>query len=239
MRRLTPLLALTVAAVTFGAASPAGATTNPFGSKSPAQILALTSAAMARAGSVHVANETLLSGTARFILTADSATTIGTQHQQFGGGTEEVRLIGSTLFLRADTTAFSLNFNISNSTLANEWVRVPSGNANYATISSAILMPSLIRSTVQMTSLQDLGVKVFHGRQTVAVKGSPPNTTPGTSVTQTVYVSTAAPYLPVGLTTVFLEGVNGAGTSLFSRWGEKVTVASPSHYVTATSRNFP
>ena len=31
----------------------------------------------------------------------------------------------------------------------------------------------------------------------------------------------------------------GSGTSLFSKWGEKVNVSSPSPYVIATTSNFP
>jgi len=60
----------------------------------------------------------------------------------FGAGVEKVRLIGSTLFINANSAAFSLDFNVSNSTLTNEWVRVPASNPNYANISAAILLPS-------------------------------------------------------------------------------------------------
>jgi hypothetical protein len=217
----------------------ADAATTPFASKSAAQILALTAAAMSKAGSVRLVNKTELDGTAAFTLTTDSSPNQGTQVQDFSGGVETIRLIGRTLFLNANAAAYSLDYNVSNSTLANEWVRVPSSNANYSNIAAAILMPSLVSYTVGMKSLKDLGVKRFHGLETVAIKGLPLNLTPGTSETQTVYVSMTAPYLPVGLSTEFLEGVNGAGTSVFSHWGEDVAVTSPTTSVTATSDDFP
>ena len=240
MRRQTPLLALGICSgLIIGLPSLAQAATGPFGSRTPAQILSLTKAAMERAGSVHVVNTTSLNGTISFTLTTDSSAGSGTQAQVFGGGVEKVRLIGSTLFINADSVAFSLDFNVSNSTLTNEWVRVPVSNPNYANISAAILLPSLIKDTLSMKSLKNLGVETFDGRTTVAIEGFPPNSTPGTSVVQTLYVATSAPYLPVGLSTVFLEGVNGKGKSVFSRWGEKVAVRPPARYVTATAKDFP
>jgi hypothetical protein len=238
-RQISPIALAVALGLLVGLSAQAGAATNPFGSKSPAQILARTSAAMTKAGSVHLVNRSSLGGTVPFTLTTDSSTSKGAQTEAFGGGVEKVRLIGTTLFIYADATAFSLDFNVSNSSLANQWVRVPSSNANYSNISDAVLLPSLIENTVRMKSLKDLGLKKFQGQEAVAIKGSPPDTTPGTSETQTVYISTAAPYLPIGLKTAFLEGVNGSGTSLFSKWGEKVNVASPSPYVIATTSNFP
>jgi hypothetical protein len=240
MRRQIPLLALAIyAGLTLGLPNLAQAATEPFGSRTPAQILSLTRIAMEKAGSVHVVNKTSLNGTISFTLTTDSSTSRGAQTQVFGAGVEKVRLIGSTLFINADSAAFSLDFNVSNSTLTNEWVRVPASNPNYANISAAILLPSLIKDTLSMKSLKDLGMRIFNGRTTVAIEGFPPNSTPGTSVVQTLYIATSPPYLPVGLSTVFLEGVNGQGQSVFSHWGEKVAVRSPASYVTATTKDFP
>ena len=153
MRRQIPLLALAIGAgLTLGLANLAQAAAQPFGSRTPAQILSLTRIAMERSRSVHVVNRTSLNGSISFALTTDSSTSRGTQTQVFGAGVEKVRLIGSTLFINANSAAFSLDFNVSNSTLTNEWVRVPASNPNYANISAAILLPSLIKDTLSMKS---------------------------------------------------------------------------------------
>jgi hypothetical protein len=240
MRRLTSILTLTVAAASFvGLAPSALAATKPFGAKSASQILSLASAAMLKAGSVHVVNNSLLSGSLAFTQTTDSSRLVGEQSQEFGSGVESIRLIGTALYLKANNAAYSQSFNIANSTLAGNWVKVPSSNPNYSNIAAAVLLPSLIKNVFTMRFSKVLGVKTFHGQATVAIKGDPPNTTPGTSEIQTVYISTSAPYLPVGLKTVFLEGVNGTGTILFSKWGEKFNVIKPGSYFFATSKNFP
>ena len=239
MRRLSLLFTFVLSAGLSTVATDAGATTNPLAHKSAAEIVALSSAAMQKAGSVHVVNKSVLNGAATLQQTTDSARTVGVQTQLFGGGDATIRLIGTTLYLNANTTAYNQDFNIANPSLAGKWVRVPASNPNYKNISSAVLLASLVQNVFQMNFLRDLGPRTFHGVATVALKGSPPNNTPGTSQTQTVYVSTTAPYLPVGIATTFLEGVNGTGTILFSRWGETVQVKAPAGFVVATPKNFP
>jgi len=47
-----------------------------------------------------------------------------------------------------------------------------------------------------MKSLKDLGTKTFNGRTTVAIEGFPPNSTPGTSEVQTLYIASLRPTFP-------------------------------------------
>ena len=76
--------------------------------------------------------------------------------------------------------------------------------------------------------------------EAVAVKGSIQSGPGASSGTQTLYVSTTAPYRPIALTDAgVVSGQKVSSDVLFSKWGEKVAVEKPTKFVTATSLTFP
>jgi nitric oxide reductase large subunit len=240
MRIRTSLFtATTVAALALGVVTPANATTSPFGTKSPAAILSIATTAMRSAGTFHYASETKISGVVEATIATDSSASEGTQTQKSAGGIETTKLIGKNLYIEADKTAYTQDFGVKNSTLANKWVFVPVSNKNYVNISSAVLLSSVIHEVEGFSKLTDAGVVTVDGQKAVAIEGDIATNSTG-SGTQAVYVSTIAPYRPIAIADEgTFNGQKVSSVTLFSKWGEKISVAKPTAFVTATSKTFP
>jgi hypothetical protein len=231
MRRLSSFsLAVVLAATSLIGASAASAAT-----KSPAEVLRLSISAMHSAGSFHYESTASVGGVVAITLSTDSALNYGDQVQKLGGGVETTRLIGKTLYMNADAKAYAADFGVKKTTLANEWVLVPSSNKNYANISSAILVPSVLQQLVDVNHLKEVGVGSVNGQAALKIRGDA-----GASGTETVYVSTAAPYLPIAVAAVGTEdGEKVSDELVFSKWGEKFSVAKPAKFAVATNVTFP
>ncbi|MGH3733850.1 MAG: hypothetical protein ACRDVC_10870 [Acidimicrobiales bacterium] len=230
MRRLCLVLPVVVTTLASWSASAWAASTT-----SPQQILELSVSAMHSEGSFHYDSSSSIAGVVALTLSTDSALTKGDQTQSLDGGTETTRLIGKKLYLYANAKAYSADFGVKKTTLANEWVLVPSTNKNYGNIAAAILVRSVMQQLVDIGSVKDVGAVTIDGQSALALQGDA-----GQSGTETVYVSTKAPYLPIGVSA--LAVVNGRKITnelVFSKWGEKFSVKAPSTYVVATNKTFP
>jgi hypothetical protein len=238
--RLSFFTSAAVLVIVFGSVASANAASNPFGAKTPAQILALATSAMKSAGSFHYVSTDAYAGVVQITLSTDSSLTEGVQTQKLGGGTETSRLLGKTLYIFGDKTSYAQDFGVKNTKLANEWVLVPFTNKNYANIAIGILLPSLLQQIMGVSALKDAGVFKINGQEAVAIRGTLASSSGGSGGSQTLYVSTTAPYRPVALTdSGVVSGQKVSSNVLFSKWGEKVTIAKPAKFVTATSVTFP
>lgn len=230
----------TVLAMVVGFVVPSNAASNPLSAKSPARILSLATSAMKAAGSVHYVSTDSYGGVVQITLSTDSSMSEGVQTQKLGGGTETSRLLGKTLYIFGDKTSYARDFGVKNTKLANEWVLVPAPNKNYANIAVGILLPSVLQQVAGVSALKDAGLYKINGKEALAIKGSLPSPSGGSGGSQTLYVSTAAPYRPIALSdSGVVSGQKVSSDLLFSKWGEKVAVAKPSKFVTATSVTFP
>jgi hypothetical protein len=231
---------LAALAVIFGPMSPSSAASNPLATKTPAQILSLAVSAMKSSGSVHYVSSDSYGGVVQITLSTDSSLTKGVQTQKLGGGTETSRLLGSTLFIFGDKTSYAQDFGVKNTKLANQWVLVPSSNKNYANIAVGILLSSVLQQVKGVSALKNLGVFKVDGQETVAIKGSLSSSSGASGGSQTLYVSTTAPNRPVALTdSGVVSGQQVSSDVVFSKWGEKIVIARPTKFVTATSVTFP
>jgi hypothetical protein len=227
-----------VAVVGFGLVTTASAASS-LSSKSPAAILSLAIQSIKDAGSFHYAQTASVSGSVEVTLSTDSSPSEGTQTQTLDGGTETTRLIGTTLYIKGDKTAYAQDFGVKITTLANEWVLVPKSNKNYVDIATAILTSSVVQQDAGFIPQKDLGLKIVNGKRAVAIEGAVKSSSVGAG-TQTMYVSTAAPYRPIGLAVKgTIDGRKITSDVLFSKWGEKFTVTKPATFVTATAKTFP
>lgn len=202
---------------------------------SPARVLQLSVSAMREKGSFRFVSTASYDGVVAVRVTTDSSLTYGVHVQSFDGGTETTRLIGKSLYMYADEKAYSADFGLKHSSLADQWVLVPPSNANYANMSSAILVPSVMQQLVDIDDLKEVGVANVNGQEALELRGNA-----GESGTETIYVSTASPYLPIAVSAVSTQdGERVTDELVFSRWGEKFKVAAPASYVVATKSTFP
>lgn len=238
--RLSFISSVAVLTLVVGLVMPSSAAAHPFGAKSPAQILALATSAMRSAGSVHYVSTDSYGGVVQITLSTDSSLTEGVQTQKLGGGTETSRLLDTTLFILGDKTSYAQDFGVKNSKLANEWVLVPATNKNYANIAVGILLSSVLQQVKGVSALKDLGIFKVNGQEAVAIRGVLSSLAGSSGGSQTLYVSTTAPYRPVALTdSGVVSGKKVSSDVLFSKWGESVAVAKPAKFVTATLVTFP
>jgi hypothetical protein len=229
MRRLTLVLPVVIVALGTWSAGASGAST-----KTPAEILQLSVSAMHNKGSFHYNSTSSIAGVVALTLSTDSALKYGDQVQNLDGGTETTRLIGKKLYMYANARAYEEDFGVKKPTLANEWVQVPSTNKNYGNIADAILVPSVMQQLVDVGSLKEAGDATIDGKSALALRDV------GSSGTETIYVSSAAPYLPIAVVADATEdGRKITNDLVFSKWGEKFTVKTPSKYVVATKKTFP
>jgi hypothetical protein len=230
MRRLTLVVPVVVVALGSWSAGASGAS-----SKTPAEILQLSVSSMHSEGSFHYNSTSSIAGVVALTLSTDSALKYGDQVQTLDGGTETTRLIGKKLYMYANARAYIQDFGVKKPKLANEWVLVPSTNKNYGNIADAILVPSVMQQLVDVGTLKEAGQATVDGQTALALRGNA-----GASGTETVYVSTTAPYLPIAVVADSTEdGRKITNDLVFSKWGEKFTVKTPSKYVVATKRTFP
>jgi hypothetical protein len=229
MRRLTLVLPAVIVAFGTWSAGASGTST-----KTPAEILQLSVSSMHNQGSFHYNSTSSIAGVVALTLSTDSALKYGDQVQSLDGGTETTRLIGKKLYMYANARAYEEDFGVKKPTLANEWVQVPSTNKNYGNIADAILVPSVMQQLVDVGSLKEAGEATVDGKKALALRNT------GSSGTETVYVSTSAPYLPIAVVADATEdGRKITNDLVFSKWGEKFTVKKPSKYVVATKKTFP
>ena len=112
---------------------------------------------------------------------------------------------------------------------------MPSTNKNYGNIADAILVKSVMQQLVDIGSVKDVGTVTFDGKTALELRGDA-----GASGTETIYVSSTAPYLPIGLSAEATEeGHKIINELVFSKWGEKFSVKAPASYVVATKKTFP
>ena len=229
MRRLVLVvpaivLVLATSSLTAGAAT-----------KTAAQILQISVGSMKTEGSFHYDSTSSIGGKVALSLSTDSSLSYGTQTQTLDGGTETTRLIGKTLYMYANAKAYAQDFDVAKTTLANKWVLVPSTNKNYGNIADAILVKSVMQQLVDIGSVKDVGTVTFDGKTALELRGDA-----GASGTETIYVSSTAPYLPIGLSAEATEeGHKIINELVFSKWGEKFSVKAPASYVVATKKTFP
>ncbi len=213
MRRLVlvvPATALLLAtsSLTAGAAT-----------KTAAQILQISVGSMKTEGSFHYDSTSSIAGKVALSLSTDSSLTYGTQTQKLDGGTETTRLIGKTLYMYANAKAYAQDFDVAKTTLANKWVLVPSTNKNYGNIADAILVKSVMQQLVDIGSVKDVGTATFDGKTALELRGDA-----GASGTETIYVSSTAPYLPIGLSAEATEEVTRSSMNWSFRSGARSSV---------------
>jgi hypothetical protein len=229
MRRIIPIVSVLCVALSSWTAV-AGAAT-----KSAAQILELSVANMKVEGSFHYASTSSIGGKVALTLAADSALTYGTQTENLGGGIETTRLIGTKLFIFADATAYDEDFDLPKSKLANRWVEVPASNKNYGSIADAILVKSVMQQLLAIGKVKYGGTVTLNGQAAYALERDA-----GTSGSEVIYVSEAAPHLPIALTIHASSGGRKIVNKLvFSKWGEKFRVPTPPSFVVATQKTLP
>lgn len=215
------------------------ATKANFSTESGRQIIGVaTRAAMAR-GSVTASSTTTISGQKYSILTQSNLAS-GQQTLHVGAATTIVRVIGGVVYIRDTDTAIQAQFGISDPRYANRWIEIPATSSYFAHFNSDILLASLLSEIAPGGTLTTTKVTRVGVIPVIGVTGKPNIHLGLASGSETLYVTTAAPHVPVELVASdVVQGQRQTFVISFTRWGKKIDVTRPTPAVSIFSTNLP
>jgi hypothetical protein len=211
--------------------------------KSPTKIISLSITALHHQRSFHFVTKTV-QGSHTQTQIGDVATDAAAQSIQSGKSPIiEAVLSRGDVYVRANKqllqTALRLPADAADQH-AGDWLLVKKGDAVYPTISSSLTPTSAIELFVpEQPGLKVAGVTTLAGHNVVAVQGSPGASAPsGDTAVVTLFVSTTAPYLPVGATLVVSSANHKTIerlAALYGKWNEPVHPSVPKSAVPVSS----
>jgi hypothetical protein len=188
------------------------------------------------AGSVHV-DMTSSSGSGSTVYSSDVSSSAGRQVITItGGGDATVLDVAGVAYVSGNPPALVGFFGFPaavSARLTGRWVSFRSGQLYYQQIIDAMTLGSAMDVVTLSGRLTSKGVRRMGGQPVVAVLGTAPGV-PGVpaGTKATLYVATTGRMLPVS----YAEASGSIHLSaVFSRWGEKVSVAAPRDAIPITS----
>jgi len=230
------LAAVAALACLAGCASPKPAPPAGLAGDPPQFIQEEALAAAEVTGSVHV-DMTSSSGSGSTVYSTDVSSSAGRQVITItGGGKATVLDVAGVGYVSGNAAALVGFFGFpaaASARLAGRWVSFRSGQPYYQQVVDAVTLGSAMGVVTLSGRLTSKGVRSVGGQPAVAVLGTAPGV-PGVPAhtKATLYVATTGRLLPVS----YAEASGSIRLSaVFSRWGEKVSVAAPRGAVPVTS----
>jgi hypothetical protein len=242
-RRVRPAMAIGtfIACALLMSLSACSNASNGLNGMSPGQVLMTSVAAARQIGSFHFVDRDG-SGTEAQLLVGDAGTIAAQQTLSGGGGRLDVRLADGVVYIRAGQTTLQGVIGLSMAkalTESGKWLSITAKGKGYAQIVQTLKPGSEFNSFIPQAPLSVGSQTKLHGIPVLPVTGSAaPNAALGVMNSRaTLFVSTRAPYLPVGgtLTGIDVHGRRQSDQVAFTRWGERIHPARPSKVVTAAS----
>ena len=226
MRRLAIVAILLLVPL---AAACGGPSAGALAGKSAGQVIELTQAAANQKGSFHFVDETG-TGSDVQVLTGDISGTNGEEQVKGPNGDLNVRLEASTIYVQASAavleSALKLPASVA-SAEAGKWISLSPTDAPYQTAAKALEPTAELAPYIPAGDLKLGSVTTLRGKNVLPVSGTAGTAAQGQAVA-TVYVSTTAPFVPVGAS---LAGTgaqkNETEVVAFTAWGEAVHPVVP------------
>ena len=195
---------------------------NAMAGDSPNQAVALATAAVRDAGSVHVVTSIQIQGqTATYV--NDTGSDSGKQVITAGGAQVTAIVVDGTAYVNANQLAMFEMFQSSASVsqqFAGKWLSFPSDDQAHNQISPTLTIGSLLQRITPTGPLTKLARTTVNGQSVIGIRGDLPGGGSGT-----LYISATGSPLPVEEVG---ETSGGDTTSIFSGWGEPVHPTPPS-----------
>jgi hypothetical protein len=217
---------------------------NGLSGKSPAQVLAMAKAAALAKGSMRWVEDVKIGGgIEHFVYVTDAGVTQGKQiiTGSIGSGTE-LLVSAQMAYAKGDATFLAYNLQVPQdeaTKYAGRWIAVPSSSSEYAGLAAGLTASPLPPRLAPSAPLRFTKPTTIDGKSVVGVSGAfdTPEREAGWSGTQVLYISTAAPYLPVELTQhgTMSNGVTITDANHTSRYGESVVVRAPANSIQISS----
>jgi len=206
--------------------------------KSAAAIAAISKAAALSKGTV-VATFSSTQGGQLGTQVTSSTRTGGTQQFNLGTTKGQLVLVKGIVYFNDDAALLKDQFGVSNSKWANQWIAIPPTNGNYSRFAAGVILSQSVASLFPGSSLSVVGVQQYMGQRAVVLRGKPA-AAEGISGTVTTYISTAAPFLPLGASVSGTQsGTTITGTASTAQWGQPVTLTAPSTFTLISATDLP
>jgi hypothetical protein len=191
-------------------------------------------------------------GAARYVLTATS----GSQHQTISGdasgnnarqtvtlGSQNVQVIevGGAVYVEGNAAGLGSAMGLSSATAskyADKWISVQKTDSVYSAIVDSVSLDKTLSALAPTGKLTLTAPLTVGGRQAIGVHGGlPQGTQSGVTGSETIYVASTDPTVPLEFKGTASTGVTDVGT--FSHWGETLHLSVPSPtvpYTTVTAK---
>jgi hypothetical protein len=221
---LLPILAIACLACACGGPSAGG-----LAGKSASEVLALAQAAAQKEGSFHFVDQTG-TGKNEQRLVGDSASNAGQQVVSGPNGLLDARLVDSVIYVTGSEAVIGAALKLTDAEAAKyagKWISLQKTDSPYETVAKALDPSAELTPYTPVGNLKVGNVSTLRGRSVLAVSGTASEVA-GASATATLYVSTSAPYVPVGGSLVGTGSQKGDSEVVaFTAWGERVRPTPP------------
>ena len=226
MRRVYVLPILVVACL---AAACGGSSAGALAGKSAAQVIALARAAAAEEGSFHFVDQTG-TGKNEQRLVGDSSANAGEQEVSGPNGVLNVRLVDSVIYVSGSESVIGPALKLTATdaaAYAGKWISLHRTDSPYETVTKALEPSAELTPYTPVGNLKVGNVTTLRGQSVIAVSGAASEAA-GAQAIATLYVSTTAPYVPVGGSLVGTGAQKSQSEVVaFTAWGEKVRPQVP------------
>ncbi len=202
----------------------------PITKDSAAQILAVSLRTAAKEASCTSFTSSVTSGETFGNLT-NSETSEGEQFITYGRATVDIRLLDGVLYVKANRDGMLAWYGVNDKAFATKWIEVPASSADYTSFQNAITLTSVLNEIAPAGSLTKTPVREIDGHLAIGVLGQPNSHLGFNSGSETLYVATTFPYVPVEL--IVSKVTTGSVKTFrmtFTNWGSAIEVVRPGSY---------
>ena len=239
-RVATILLATLSVTFGWGPVSRAGAATPvAFAAESGHQIMTAALAAALASSSCTSATSTKISGQAYSSVT-NSALTTGQQTLIIGDAWTVVRVVNGMVYVKENASAMREQFGVDDPPAVNRWISIPKTDSNFARFNTYILLPSMLTEIAPAGALKTSAPSSVDHRLVVGVSGKANIHLGLASGTETVYVSVAAPHVPVEMVASdVVQGQRENFVITYTNWGTNFHITKPSPVLPIAATKLP
>lgn len=152
----------------------------------------------------------------------------------------EVIYANGVVYAKFDSSLVKFNYGVTDNSVANKWISVTKGNKFYASLSSGITFPSVIQQMHPAGTLSLTAPTTINGVPAIGVTGKINASIAPLNGSETLYVSTTAPFLPVQV--LVKESQSGVTANIVltpKNWGVIVSVAAPKTFTPIDKTSLP
>jgi hypothetical protein len=238
-KSLTAVAVLSVLGLVPALSSASGATPTTLTGLSARQIMSTAIKASIGQGSATTVVTTSVLGIKVKEVTI-SGPRSGSGSEVINGHKGEIIYLNGVVYAKFDAFLVNFNYGVKDSAVANKWISITKGHKFYSNLSSGIAFPSVLQEMQPIGTLSASAPQIINGVSAIGVTGNPNPLSGTTSGSETLYVSTAAPFLPVEVTIKAVEsGITVVLTVIPKNWGVPVTVTAPKDFTSISKTKLP